>query len=42
MDKLDKDSGDYKIEITADGFTQKTINVTLNESVTLEDIQLSK
>ena len=42
FDKLDKDSGDYKIEITADGFTQKTINVTLNESVTLEDIQLSK
>ena len=42
FDKLPEGSGDYQIEITADGFNKKSIDVVLNESVTLKDIQLSK
>lgn len=42
FDKLAEGSGDYQIEINADGFKKKTINIVLDESVTLEDIQLSK
>ncbi len=42
FDKLAEGSGDYQIEINADGFKKKTINIALDESVTLEDIQLSK
>ena len=42
FDKLPERSGDYQIEITADGFNKKSIDVVLNESVTLKDIQLSK
>lgn len=42
FDKLAEGSGDYQIEIIADGFKKKTINIALDESVTLEDIQLSK
>jgi Fe-S-cluster-containing dehydrogenase component len=42
FDKLAEGSGDYQIEISADGFKGKSIDVALDESVTLDDIQLSK
>ncbi|MFP6712825.1 MAG: 4Fe-4S dicluster domain-containing protein [Rhodospirillales bacterium] len=40
FDKLDEDSGSYKIEISADGHAAKSVEVELSESVTLDDIYL--
>tara|TARA_B100000315_G_C14586287_1_gene593192 strand:- start:3340 stop:4179 length:840 start_codon:yes stop_codon:yes gene_type:complete len=40
FDRLDENSGGYKVEITADGFGPKSVDVELGESVTLGDIYL--
>ena len=40
FDKLDEDSGSYKIEISANGHAAKSVEVELSESVTLDDIYL--
>jgi len=40
FDKLDENSGVYKVEISAEGYAAKSIDVNLKASVTLEDIYL--
>ncbi len=40
FDKLDQNSGGYKVEITADGHGSKSVDVELGESITLGDIYL--
>jgi hypothetical protein len=40
FDKLDEKSGSYEIEISAEGYTSKSIEIELEASITLEDIYL--
>ena len=40
FDKLDENSGDYTIEISAKGYKSKSINIDLKTSITLDDIYL--
>ena len=40
FDKLDENSGSYTIEVAADGYKPKSVNVDLRDSITLEDIYL--
>jgi Fe-S-cluster-containing dehydrogenase component len=40
FDKLDEKSGSYEIEISAEGYTSKSIKIELKASITLEDIYL--
>ena len=42
FDKLDENSGKYKITISADGHSSTSIDVDLKESITLDDIYLTK
>ena len=40
FDKLDENSGEYTIEISAKGYKSKSINIDLKTSITLDDIYL--
>ena len=40
FDKLDENSGDYQINISAEGYSTTSVNVELRESITLDDIYL--
>ena len=40
FDRLDENSGSYTLEIAADGYTSKSMNIELETSITLEDIYL--
>ena len=42
FDKLDENSGKYKIAISAGGYSSTSIDVELKESITLSDIYLTK
>ncbi|MEE2999823.1 MAG: 4Fe-4S dicluster domain-containing protein [Pseudomonadota bacterium] len=42
FDKLDENSGKYRITISADGYSSTSIDVELKESTTLDDIYLTK
>jgi len=42
FDKLEENSGKYKITISADGYSSTSIDVDLKESITLDDIYLTK
>jgi hypothetical protein len=40
FDKLDENSGAYRIEIEAQGFAKKTVDATLGASLNLGEIRL--
>jgi hypothetical protein len=42
FDKLDENSGKYRVTISADGYSSTSIDVDLKESITLDDIYLTK
>jgi Fe-S-cluster-containing dehydrogenase component len=40
FDRLDEDSGNYTVEVTADGYAAKTVDASLGESIYLGEIRI--